>query len=212
MEKKHKISKDVHCEKRIKEAKEIIESFRDAMGLLSFDENFSKAIDIMNCCKGKIIATGMGKAGIAMRKFSSTLCSLGISSCYLHPGEASHGDLGIIGEKDILFVASTSGKTREVIEVIDLSRRVNGNPIIGLTSHPDSIIRQKADIVIDMGEIKEAGSMNLAPTTSIIIMLAFTDVLALILASEKGISNEDFGKYHHSGYLGMKARGQLPLH
>ncbi|MFA7219757.1 MAG: SIS domain-containing protein [Synergistaceae bacterium] len=212
MKKEIKTSIGLIHEERVRKAKEIIESFQTAISSLSFNENFSRAIDIIHKCDGKIVTTGMGKGGLAMRKFSSTLCSLGISSCYLHPGEASHGDLGIIEERDILFVASTSGKTREVIEVIDLSRRVNKNPIIGLTSHPDSIIRQKADIVLDMGEIKEAGTMNLAPTTSIIVMQAFTDVLALILASEKGVSNEDFGKYHHSGYLGSVARKDEIIH
>ena len=190
------------------ETKKILNNFSAALSGLydSIGEGYYQAIDAIVNCKGKVVTTGMGKAGIAMRKFTSTLCSMGTPSCYLHPGEASHGDLGVIGESDILFVASTSGKTREVLEVVDLSRVINGQPIIGLTSHPDSPIREKANIIIDMGKIEEAGTLNLAPTTSILIMQALTDSIALNVAKEKGVSKENFGKYHHSGYLGSVAR------
>jgi len=186
----------------------ILDNFSRSILNIKIDDSFEKAIQAIYECEGKIITTGMGKAGIAMRKFSSTLCSLGTSSCYLHPGEASHGDLGLIDTKDILFVASTSGKTREVLEVIDLSRNINSQPIIGLTSHPDSIIRSKANIVLDMGLIKEAGfsEINLAPTTSILIMQAITDMIALLVAELKCFSSNDFSKYHHSGYIGSIAR------
>lgn len=151
----------------------------------------------------------MGKAGIAMRKFTSTLCSLGFPSCYLHPGEASHGDLGLVKPKDILFVASTSGKTREVLEIIELSRKIGISRIIGITSHSDSPIRQKADLVLDMGVFEEAGDLKLAPTTSILVMLAITDCLCLVASEERGITKKDFGKYHHSGYLGVISRSDI---
>ncbi len=186
----------------------ILENFTRSISNIKIDASFGMAVQTIYECEGKIITTGMGKAGIAMRKFSSTLCSLGTSSCYLHPGEASHGDLGVIDSQDILFVASTSGKTREVLEVIDLSRNINCQPIIGLTSHPDSVIRSKADIVLDMGVIKEAGlaEINLAPTTSILIMQAITDMIALLVADKKCFSSNDFKNYHHSGYIGAVAR------
>jgi len=186
----------------------LIENFSKSISNIKIDDNFERSVQAIYECKGKIITTGMGKAGIAMRKFSSTLCSLGTPSCYLHPGEASHGDLGVIDHKDILFVASTSGKTREVLEVINLSRNINCQPIIGLTSHPDSAIRSKANIVLDMGVIKEAGfaDMNLAPTTSILIMQAITDMIALLVADRRCFSSNDFSRYHHSGYIGSMAR------
>jgi arabinose-5-phosphate isomerase len=193
-------------EVRLKKAQKIIDNFSNTLSQLKLNENFSRTVNVILDCKGKVITTGMGKAGLAMRKFSSTLCSLGTPSYYLHPGEASHGDLGVMDEKDILFVASTSGKTREVIEVIDLSRAINDQPIIGLTSHPDSIIRQKANIVLDMGNFKEDDHLGLAPTTSILIMQAITDSIAIIIAEEMGFSKYDFGKLHHSGYLGGIAR------
>jgi arabinose-5-phosphate isomerase len=163
-------------------------------------------------CKGKIVTSGMGKAGYAMQKFSSILCSFGIPSCYLHPGTASHGDLGVLSKNDMLFVASTSGKTREVLETIDLARELGVKQIVGITSHPDSPIRKKADIIMDMGIIEEAGHLGLAPTTSILIMLALTDCVALIAAKDKNLTKQQYGKYHHSGYLGSQARSDNKIY
>lgn len=141
-----------------------------------------------------------------MKKFSSTLCSLGFPACFLHPGEAMHGDMGLVTANDILFVASTSGKTREVIELIDLIRKNGVYKIIAITSHLDSPLRDKVDVVIDMGEIKEAGDIGMAPTTSILTILAITDALAIIASEEKGFNKDSFGKFHHGGYLGAVAR------
>ena len=189
-----------------KEANQIINEFADSFKNIPISFSFVKIIKLIRKCRGKIITTGMGKAGIVMNKFSSMLCSFGIPSCYLHPGEASHGDLGLLSVNDILFVASTSGKTREVLEIIDLARNIGVKTIIGITSHPDSLIRTKADIILDMGIIIEAGHLRLAPTTSILIMQALTDCLALVAAKDKCLTKEQYGKYHHSGYLGQKAR------
>ena len=187
-------------------ARSIMDAFTSTIDGITISSDFPKIIDAILECKGKIITTGMGKAGIAMKKFTSTLCSLSFPSCYIHPGEASHGDLGMITPNDILFVASTSGKTREVLEVIELSRTIRVKKIIGITSHTDSPIRKKADLIMDMGIIQEAGHLHLAPTSSILVMLAITDCLALVAAKEKGITKKDYCKYHHSGYLGSKAR------
>jgi len=193
---------------RVLRASQLITEFSTAIFAVKIDPHFSSASQAIMDCKGKIITTGMGKAGIAMRKFSSTLCSLSFPSCYIHPGEASHGDLGTISKEDILFVASTSGKTREILEIIDLARNINVKSIIGITSHPDSPLRQKTDIVLDMGVIKESGHLGLAPTTSILVMLAVTDALALVCAEEIGLTYSDYFKYHHSGYLGQVAKNQ----
>lgn len=194
---------------RLKSAKQTIEKFGAAVSSIQLNSEFSKAIDLFNSCNGKIVTSGMGKAGIVMMKFSSSLCSMGLPSCYLHPGEASHGDLGLLDKNDILFVASTSGKTREVIELIDLARNIGVKTIIGITSHKDSHIRVKVDCLIDMGEIEEAGHLRLAPTTSIIVMLAITDTLALCCSEEKGFTKEDYSMRHHGGYLGQKSRGEI---
>jgi arabinose-5-phosphate isomerase len=190
----------------------ILNNFSNSIQNIKINNQFIEAIDLIKNCNGKIITTGMGKAGIAMRKFSSTLCSLGVPSIYLHPGEATHGDLGVIDKNDILFVASTSGKTLEIIKIVELSKNLNSNKIIGITSHSDSEIRKLADIIIDMGEIEEAGDLKLAPTTSILIMLAITDSLALLVSESKGFTKEEYSKRHHSGYLGSISREDSNIH
>lgn len=190
----------------VNDAQSILCEFRGAFKNINVPSNFPDIVNSFLKCKGKIVTSGMGKARIAMTKFSSTLCSFGIPSCCLHPGEASHGDLGLITDKDILFIASTSGKTREILEIIDLARNIGVKQIIGITSHPDSPIREKVDMVLDMGVIREAGHLRLAPTTSILIMLALTDCLALVVAKNKGLTKEQYSKFHHSGYLGAIAR------
>jgi arabinose-5-phosphate isomerase len=197
---------------RLLEARKILNEFVATMNAVDVDDSFSDVVEQLLECKGKIVTTGIGKAGHAMKKFSSLLCSLSFPSCFMHPGEASHGDLGIIGEEDILFVASTSGKTREVLEVIELARNINVKTIIGITSHKDSPIREKADFIVDMGAIVEAGHLRMAPTCSILVMLALTDALALVASREKGLTKEEYGKCHHGGYLGAKARGDNEIH
>ena len=193
------------------EARKILDHFTMSLDAVNVGTSFSQAVDLILKCRGKIICTGVGKAGIAMKKFASILSSMGMPACFLHPTEAQHGDLGIIQHQDILFICSVSGKTREVYEIIDLARNISVSNIIGLTSHPDSPIRKKVDLVIDMGIIIEAGHLGLAPTTSILIILAITDALALVCAKEKGITKKQYAKYHHSGYLGAMARGEKNL-
>lgn len=193
-------------ESRREKACKIFLTFSKSIHNIKFTDSFSKAIDLIKNCNGKIVTTGMGKAGAATRKFTSTLCSLGFPSCFLHPGEAGHGDLGLLQPKDILFVASTSGKTREVVEIIDLAKKIGIKQIIGITSHPDSLIREKCDCVLDMGIIEEAGDLKMAPTTSIIVMTAIMDCLAVIASEENKFTKKDFGKFHHAGYLGDVAR------
>lgn len=193
---------------RCKKLRCIFQNTANAINSLHIDPvSLSKVVDEFHACKGKIVTTGLGKNGIAMRKFAATLCSLGIPSCYLHPGEASHGDLGILSKNDLLFVSSTSGKTREIMEVIDLSRGMNIKKIIGITSHPDSPIRDKLDIVLDMGIVEEEGHLKLAPTTSIIVILVITDAIALIVSEENGFTAKDYLLRHHSGYLASVAKG-----
>lgn len=193
---------------RLIEARKILDHFTVSLDAISVGISFSQAVDMILKCRGKIIVTGIGKAGIAMKKFSATLSSLGMPSCFLHPTEAQHGDLGLIQPQDILFICSVSGRTREVFEIIDLARNINVSKIIGLTSHPDSPIRKKVDLVIDMGIIVEAGHLGLAPTTSILIILAITDALALVCAKEKGLTKKQYLLRHHSGYLADLIRGK----
>lgn len=165
------------------------------------------AVDSICLCQSKVVTTGLGKAGHAAEKSASSFSSFGIPACYLHPASASHGDVGIIQKGDVLLAFSTSGKTREVIETVQLSRKIGVGKVISITSHSDSPIRNISDIVIDMGIIKEAGYLSLAPTTSIIVMLIVSDIIATICAKKKNVTNEFFGLRHHSGYLGAVARG-----
>jgi arabinose-5-phosphate isomerase len=194
---------------RLIEGRNVLTELALIVSKIQISESFSDTVDAVLQCRGKIVTTGMGKAGHAMAKFASLLCSMGFPSCPVHPGEASHGDLGVLGPEDILFVASTSGKTREIMEIVDLSKNIPVKQIIGITSHPDSPIRNKADIILDMGAIVEAGHLNMAPTSSILVMLAITDAVALVAAKEKGLTKEEYAKYHHGGYLGKKARGEI---
>lgn len=201
-------------ERRKTRAKAIFDNFSFAISNIRADISFCSVVDVIISCEGLIITTGMGKAGLVMKKFSAMLCSLGIPSCYLHPGEAMHGDLGIISNKhkDVLFVASTSGKTKEILDLMDLIKDLNLKSVVGITSHPDSPLRNKTNYLIDMGNICEAGELKLSPTTSTLVMMATTDALALVASEEKGFKKEDFSKFHHGGYLGKIARGDSKIY
>ncbi len=169
-------------------------------------DEFERALKLLQGCKGKVLTTGMGKAGHIAHKFSATLCSTGTPASFVHPGEAAHGDLGIIEENDAIVAFSTSGKTKEVLDTLAAGRELSLHTVIGITSHPDSELRELSDVVLDMGTIKEACQFELTPTSSMAAMLAISDALALLLMELKGFTSEDFGKRHHGGYLGKKAR------
>lgn len=178
-----------------------------AIEKLDFDYlAFLSAINMIVECNGKLITTGLGKAGHAAKKSASSFCSLGIPSSFLHPSEASHGDSGLLGSEDVILAFSTSGKTREVIETLRFAKK-NVKAVIAITSHSDATIRRYADVVLDMGKIQEAGYLSMAPTTSILIMLVISDLLATTVAESKEFGLKDFAEHHHGGYLGAKARG-----
>jgi len=185
---------------------EIFAQEAQAISSIPVTDEFERAANLLKDCNGKVLTTGMGKAGHIANKFSATLCSTGTPASFLHPGEAAHGDLGLIEEKDAIVAFSTSGKTREVLEILAAGRELGLHTVIGITSHPDSTLRELSDVVIDMGVIKEACRLELTPTSSMAVMLAISDALALLLMELKGFDADDFGKRHHAGYLGKKAR------
>ena len=187
-------------------ARAIINAEAEAIRTVPLDRSFIEAIDILIQCRGKIITTGMGKAGIIASKMASTLCSTGTPASFLHPGEAAHGDLGLLAPGDVIIAFSTSGKTREIIEMLELAHHFGIDKIIGITSHPDSIIRTLSNVVINMGEITEPCSLGLTPTASTAAMLALGDALALVVMEKKKVTRADYGLRHHGGYLGLKAR------
>jgi arabinose-5-phosphate isomerase len=185
---------------------EILASEAAAILAIRVTPEFEKALLALRDCPGKVLTGGMGKAGHVARKFASTLCSTGTPASYIHPGEAAHGDLGLIGPEDCLVAFSTSGKTREVIEMLELGRHLGLKTVIGITSHPDSELRGLSDIVLDMGVVEEPCIHGLTPTSSIVVMLAISDAVALALMELKGFTRHDFGLRHHGGYLGKRAR------
>ncbi len=177
-----------------------------AISAIRVTSEFERAVLALRDCPGKVLTAGMGKAGHVARKFASTLCSTGTPASYIHPGEAAHGDLGLIGPEDCIVAFSTSGKTREVLEMLELGRHIGLKTVIAVTSHPDSELRTLSDIILDMGIIEEPCPHGLTPTASIVAMLAISDALALTLMDLRGFTRHDFGLRHHGGYLGKKAR------
>lgn len=177
-----------------------------AINSIKVTKDYEDVINIMKSCRGKVLTTGMGKAGIIAKKFASTLCSTATPSVYIHPAESAHGDLGIIDYKDCLIAFSTSGKTEEVIELIRFARHLNIEKVVGITSHIDSELRNICDVIIDMGIIEEAGYLGLAPTSSTAVMLVISDALAMTLMEIKEVDIREFGLRHHGGYLGKKSR------
>lgn len=186
--------------------KEVLICEADAIKAVKVDASYERAVLALRDCRGKVLTTGMGKAGHVAHKFAATLCSTGTPAAFIHPGEAAHGDLGLVAQNDVIVALSTSGKTNEIIEMLELGRHLGLQTIIGITSHPDSRLRELSDVILDMGVIAEPCPLGLTPSASIAVMLAITDALALTLMELKGITKHDYGLRHHGGYLGRKAR------
>ena len=184
----------------------ILDSEAEAIKAVSIDASYGKAVELIETCAGKIITTGMGKAGFVAHKFAAILSSTATPAVFIHPAEAAHGDLGMLAPGDCIVAFSTSGKTREVLEFIQLSRRMNIGSVVVITSHTDSGLRQLSDVTINMGVIKEPCPLGMTPTASMAVMAAIGDALALVLMEKKSVTREQYGMRHHGGYLGKKAR------
>ena len=184
----------------------ILDSEAEAIKAVSIDASYVKAVELIETCAGKIITTGMGKAGFVAHKFAAILSSTATPAVFIHPAEAAHGDLGMLAPGDCIVAFSTSGKTREVLEFIQLSRRMDIGAVVGITSHTDSGLRELSDVTINMGVIKEPCPLGMTPTASMAVMAAIGDALALVLKEKKSVTREQYGMRHHGGYLGKKAR------
>ena len=184
----------------------VIKAEAEAIGAIEVSEDFVAAVTVMQKCQGKILTTGIGKAGHIAKKFADTLCSTATPASFIHPAEAAHGDLGLVGQADVMIAFSTSGKSREVLEILEKSRHLGVDTIIGVTSHLDSELREHSDLILDMGNIEEPCPVGLTPSASMAVMLAISDALALALLEQKGVTQEDFGLRHHGGYLGSIAQ------
>ena len=167
------------------------------------DENFDRAVRMLYECQGRVIVTGMGKSGIICRKIAATLASTGTSAFFLHPAEATHGDLGVIQPNDLLLAISHSGETQEVLRLLEAIRRI-GARIVAITGNPASTLAQAADVALDCQVSEEACPLNLVPTASTTAALAMGDALCMTLLVEKGFREEDFAKIHPGGKLGKK--------
>jgi arabinose-5-phosphate isomerase len=184
----------------------VLRAESEAIAAIYISDNFERAVRTLQHCEGKVLTTGIGKAGYIAKKFAATLCSTATPADFIHPAEAAHGDLGLVGKNDVMFAFSTSGKSREVIEILELSRHLGVETIIGVTSHPESDLRELSDFVLDMGIIEEPCPLGLTPSASMAVMLAITDAIALSLMEQKGVTREEYGLRHHGGYLGRAAR------
>src|SRR5688572_30774242 len=167
------------------------------------DETFDQAVRMLFECQGRVIVTGMGKSGIICRKMAATLASTGTSAFFLHPAEATHGDLGVIQPNDVLLAISHSGETQEILRLLEAIRRI-GARIIAITGNPTSTLAQTADVALDCQVSEEACPLNLVPTASTTAALAMGDALCMTLLVEKGFREEDFAKIHPGGKLGKK--------
>lgn len=167
------------------------------------DESFLRAVDIAAGCTGKIAVTGMGKSGIICKKIAATLSSTGSPAIFLHAAEAVHGDLGLLGRSDVVLAISKSGETPEILQILNVARRL-GLPLIAFSGEPQSTLSRLADVSIDVSVEEEACPFGLAPTTSTTAAMAMGDALAMALTKRKGFRLEDFANVHPAGAIGKK--------
>ncbi len=189
----------------IKSARRTIEIEHRAIGELlpRIDSTFIQACEIMLGCEGRIIVTGMGKSGHIARKIAATLSSTGSPAIFVHPGEASHGDLGMITEMDVVVALSNSGTTSEILTILPVLKR-KGIPLISMTGDSRSMLAQTATVHLDASVGEEACPLGLAPTTSTTVALVLGDALAMALLEAKGFTREEFAFSHPGGRLGRR--------
>ena len=183
----------------------VLEIERQAIdGLVArIDDDFARACQLMLGCKGRVVVTGMGKSGHIGGKMAATLASTGTPAFFVHPGEASHGDLGMITREDVVIAISNSGETAEVVTIVPLIKRLNV-PLIAMTGKPQSTLAKAADVHVDVSVPQEACPLNLAPTSSTTATLVMGDALAIALLEARGFSEEDFAMTHPGGSLGRR--------
>lgn len=167
------------------------------------DENFERACRLVLACQGRVVAVGIGKSGHVAGKIASTLASTGTPAFFVHPGEASHGDLGMITPADLVIAASNSGETPEILTILPIIKRM-GVKLVALCGNPDSTVARQSDVCLDVGVSKEACPLNLSPTTSTAATLAMGDALAVAILQARGFTAEDFARSHPGGVLGRR--------
>ena len=189
----------------MKEFQDVIDHAGDMLWVMELPStDITKAVGIVEGCLDRVVVTGIGKAGIVARKISATLSSTGTPSFFVHPTEAFHGDLGMIGSEDVLLVLSNSGTTSEITRLLPHIKKV-GCAIVSITGDKESELAKMSDACLCYGDVREAGELGLAPTTSTTIMMVIGDALAMAAASSRNLTAEEYARYHPGGALGGKA-------
>ncbi len=197
----------------IEKIKAVLQQEAEAVLNIPVTGEFEKAIQVIeqqvHRKGGKLVASGMGKAGQIALNIATTFSSTGTPAVFLHPSDAQHGDLGVIQPNDVLLLISNSGKTREILELIELANRLYKNlPLIVITSQADSDLAKISDVCLLTGNPKEVCILGLTPSTSTTMMTVLGDILVVLMMERIGFSNEEYAKRHHGGYLGDKSREQ----
>ena len=197
----------------LEEIKSLLSHEADAIMNIPVTEAFTKALDAIyrsvHLNGGKVVVSGMGKAGQIAVSIATTFSSTGTPAVWLHPADAQHGDLGILCKNDILLLISNSGKTREIIELVSLAKGLWAQvPIIVIAGNPVSELAQLADVCIYTGNPAEVCPLELSPTTSTTVMSVIGDALVVQMMKRIGFNKTDYAKRHHGGYLGQKSRGE----
>ena len=190
---------------------DLLKQEAEAVKNIPVSDSYLKAVDLIyqkvHKEGGKVIASGMGKAGQIAENIATTLSSTGTPAVFLHPSEAQHGDLGVIRENDLLLVLSNSGKTREILELVQLTHNLYAKvPLIVITGNPDGELPKIAEVSLFTGNPKEVCALGLTPTTSTTTMTVIGDILVVLEMKKIGFSHADYAKRHHGGYLGQKSR------
>lgn len=167
------------------------------------DDAFVRSCELMMACQGRVVVTGMGKSGHIGNKIAATLASTGTPAFFVHPGEASHGDLGMITEKDVVIALSNSGETGEILTIVPIIKRL-GVPLISMTGNAESTLSREADVNLNVSVEKEACPLGLAPTSSTTVALVMGDALAVALLEARGFTEQDFALSHPGGSLGRR--------
>lgn len=182
-----------------------------AISKIPVTDEYAKAVDIIysrvHRKRGKIVASGMGKAGQIALNIATTFSSTGTPAVFLHPSDSQHGDLGVIQENDVLLLISNSGKTREILELVDLADNLYKDlPLIVISGNPDGELAKLADVFLYTGNPEEVCPLGLTPSTSTTTMTVIGDALVVAMMTKIGFTSEDYAKRHHGGYLGDKSR------
>lgn len=191
--------------------RQILEAECRALSQIPVTDDYGHAVDLIVGRVwhggGKLVTSGMGKCGQIAMNIATTFCSTGIPAVNLHPAEAQHGDLGILQPGDVMLLMSNSGKTREIVELVELARNLYPHiPVIVITGKADSPLAQIADVTLWTGGAPEVCPLGLTPTTSTTMMTVMGDVLVVGTMREIGFTREEYAKRHHGGYLGVKSR------